>query len=493
MNAVELSRATLSRLRPPVRAPRFDPSAVRPGIVHLGLGNFHRAHMARYTHDLMARRPDALQWGTVGAGLLPADRRMRDSLAPQDCLYTLVERSGGDETVSVIGSLAGFAFAGDSSAGLLDAIAAPGVRVVSLTVTENGYCLNRSTKRLDPDHPSVRQDLADPARPRSAIGVIVEALERRRAAGHPAFTALSCDNIQHNGQVLRDAVLALASLRDPALAGWIEAEAAFPSSMVDRITPVTAPADVAALEERYGVRDRWPVFSETFSQWVVEDRFAVGRPAGEEVGTQFVADVSPYEAMKLRLLNASHLAVAGLGRLAGCTYVDECLRDPGIHAYMAALMDRETGPTVPPVPGINLAAYKRTLLERFGNPAIRDTVERVNTDAPLNVLLDPIRDRLRDGAGVELLALALAAWLRRVRGEDEQGRPIEVRHPLAALLRDRAVAGGGDPGPLLGVEALFGDLGSDPRLALPVRRWLASLYDVGSRRTLARARAELGF
>ncbi|GAA0569514.1 mannitol dehydrogenase family protein [Craurococcus roseus] len=493
MGAVELSRANLSRLRPPVRAPRFDPSAVRPGIVHLGLGNFHRAHMARYTHDLMERRPDALRWGIVGAGLLPADRRMRDSLVPQDGLYTLVERNGAEEAVSVIGSLAGVVFAGESSAELLDAIDRDGVRIVSLTVSEDGYCLNRSTKRLDPQHPMVRQDLAEPGRPRSAIGVIVEAYRRRRAAGRPAFTALSCDNIQHNGEVLKGAVIGLAGMRDPALAAWIGAEAAFPSSMVDRITPVTDPADVSALEGRHGVRDRWPVFSETFSQWVVEDRFAAGRPAWEEVGAQFVSNVAPYEAMKLRLLNGSHLAVAGLGRLAGYTCMDECLRDPDIHAYMAALMDRETGPTVPPVPGIDLAAYKRTLLERFGNAAIRDTVERINTDAPLNVLLDPIRDRLRDNGAVDLLALALAAWLRRVRGEDEEGRPIELRHPLAALLRERAAAGGADPGPLLGVEALFGDLGADPRLASPVRRWLASLYEAGSKRTLARARAELGF
>ena len=492
MLAVELNRSNLPRLRPPVRVPGFDPSAVSAGIVHLGLGNFHRAHMARYTHDLMERRADALQYGIVGAGLLP-DRRMHESLAPQDGLYTLVERSGAGESVTVIGSLAGLVFAGDSSADLLDAVDGTGVRIVSLTVTENGYCLDRSTKRLDPEHPTVRQDLAEPARPRSAIGVLLEAYRRRRDAGRPAFTALSCDNIQHNGEVLRGAVLALAELRDPALAGWIEAEAAFPSTMVDRITPVTDAADVSALKERYGVRDRWPVFSETFSQWVIEDRFAAGRPAWEEVGAQFVADVAPYEAMKLRLLNASHLAVSGLGRLAGYTLVDECLRDPDIAAYMAALMERETGPTVPPVPGIDLAAYKRTLLERFANPAIRDTVERVNTDAPLNVLLDPIRDRLRDGAGVELLALALAAWLRRVRGEDEQGRLIEVRHPLAAPLRERAIAGGDDPGPLLGIEALFGDLGADARLADPVRRWLASLYAVGSRRTLARARIELGF
>ncbi len=493
MSTIDLNRANLSRLRAPVRIPAYDVAAVTPGIVHLGLGGFHRAHMARYTHALMERRPDALAFGIVGAGLRPADRAMFDSLAPQDGLYTLVERSGTEETATVIGSLAGLAYAGEGTDALLDAAADPRIRIVSLTVTENGYCLNRATKQLDPEHPLIRRDLADPVRPASAIGVVVEALRRRRDAAQPPFTALSCDNIQHNGSVLREAVLALARLRDPALAAWIEHEAAFPSTMVDRITPVTSPADIAHVAEHYGIADRWPVVCEAFTQWIVEDRFPAGRPAWEEVGAQFVADVAPYEAMKLRLLNASHLAVAGLGRLAGLTYIDETMREPLLRDYMAALMDRETGPTVPPVPGIDLPDYQRTLIERFANPAIKDTVERVNTDAPLNVLLDPIRARLDADQGVELLALALASWMRRVRGEDEAGQPIDVRHPLAALLRERAIAGGADPTPLLAIEPLFGDLGQDPRLAEPVGRWLASLYAQGSLRTMQEARDKRAF
>ena len=492
MSSVELNRANLPLLRPPVRVPGYDVGQVTPGIVHLGLGGFHRAHMARYTHELMERRADALAYGIVGAGLRPADRAMMDSLEPQDGLYCLVERSGESEAVSVIGSLAGLAYAGESSSALLDAIADPRTRIVSLTVTENGYCLNPATKVLDPEHPLIRRDLADPARPASAVGVVVEALRRRRAAGTAPFTALCCDNIQHNGTVLRDAVLALAGLRDPALAAWIADAVAFPSTMVDRITPVTAPGDLAHLADRYGVRDRWPVVCETFTQWIIEDRFPAGRPAWEEVGAQFVGDVAPYEAMKLRLLNGSHLAVAGLGRLLGMTYIHETMRSP-LREYMAALMDRETGPTLPDVPGIDLADYKRTLIERFANPAIQDTVERVNTDAPLNVLLDPIRARLADGGGIGLLALALAAWMRRVRGEDERGQPIELRHPLAALLRERAVAGGPDPAPLLAIEPLFGELGRDPRLAAPVGHWLASLHGEGSQATLLRAREELAF
>ena len=487
MDAVELNRSNLSRLRPPVRVPAYDVARIAPGIVHLGLGGFHRAHMARYTHDLFDRDPESRGWAIVGAGLLPGDRRMHDSLAPQDWLYTLVERSGGDATMTVIGSLATVIFAGESSEALLAEIDSPAIRIVSLTVTENGYCLNPSTKRLDPEHRLIRQDLAETTSPHSAIGIIVEAFRRRREAGASAFTALSCDNIQHNGEVLREAVLTLARMRDPELAAWIERQASFPSTMVDRITPVTAPQDVEALERDYGIVDKWPVFSETFTQWVIEDRFVQGRPAWETVGAQFVDDVAPYEFMKLRLLNGSHLAVAGLGRLAGYTYIHEAMADERISRCMAALMDRETEPTLKPVPGVDLAAYKRTLIERFANPAIKDTVERVNTDAPINVLVDPIRDRIASGGDIPLLALALAAWLRRVRGEDEQGGRIDVRHPLAEQLRERAIEGDAYPRPLLGISSLFGELGTDPRVVEPVGRWLRSLYEDGSRATIERA------
>ena len=493
MAAVALNRSTLRGFGPPVRLPGYDPASVTPGIVHLGLGGFHRAHMARYTHALMELDPAALAWGIAGAGLMPGDGRMHDSLAPQDGLYTLVERSGSGETVTIVGSIPLVIFGGDSPAALLDAIDGPAIRIVSLTVTENGYCLDPATRRLDPQHARIRADLAAPETPRSAIGVIVEAYRRRRAGGGAAFTAMTCDNIQHNGDVLRDAVLTLAGLRDGGLAEWISAQASFPNTMVDRITPVTAEADIAHLENSYGIADRWPVVCEDFTQWVIEDRFVAGRPAWERVGAQFVADVAPYEMMKLRLLNGSHLAIAALGRLMGYTYIHETMEDPKLRCYMAALMDRETGPTLPPVPGIDLEDYKRTLIARFANPAIRDTVERVNTDAPLNVLVVPVGARLAMGGGVDLLALGLAAWMRRVRGTDEQGRPIDVRHPLAAVLRQKAEEGGADPGALLSLRQLFGDLGNDPRLLQPLRHWLESLYQVGSRATLTRAAAELGF
>lgn len=489
MKPIALNRGTLASLGAAAEIPRFAPASVTAGIAHFGLGGFHRAHMARYMHELMERDPAALNWGILGCLLMPSDRRMGESLTPQDNLYTLIEREGTQERVRIIASLAGLVDATASSAPLLARLDDPAIRIVSLTVTEHGYCLNAATKRLDPDHPLIRTDLGSPEMPRSAIGVIVEMLRRRWRVGKAPPTLLSCDNIQHNGEVLRAAVLALASLRDETLATWIEREVAFPSTMVDRITPVTSPADIEYLAARHGIADRWPVVSESFSQWVIEDRFPQGRPAWEDVGAQFVADVAPYEFMKLRLLNASHLAVSGLGQLAGYVTIDESLADPRIRAVMAALMDRETGPTLPAIPGVDLGTYKARLIQRFANPAIRDTVQRVNTDAPINYLLDPIRDRLRTGGNITFLSLALAAWLRRVRGTDGHGNPLTVTHPHAASLREKANEGGADPRPLLGIETLFGALGHNTTLIAATQRWLAALYDDGIEATLDKAAA----
>ena len=449
--------------------------------------------MARYTHDLMDRRVDASQWGIVGVGTLPTDVRVREALASQDALYTLVERQDKDEAATAIGSVCRVIFAGESSQAALDAIDDPAIRIVSLTVTENGYCRNAATRTLDREHPSIVYDLAHPEQPRSPVGILVEAYRRRMARHACAFAALSCDNIQHNGVVLRDAVLALAGWRDQAVADWIAANASFPCTMVDRITPVTTPAQVEDFSTRFEVVDRWPIFCERFRQWVIEDDFVAGRPAWEEVGARFVADVTPYEFMKLRLLNASHLAIAGLGRLMGFRYIDETIREPSLRSYMRALMDRETGPTLRLVPGVDLDEYKRQLIERFGNVAIKDTVDRVNADAPVSYLLDPIRDRLAAGAKVDLLALALAAWMRRVRGVDETGNRISVVHPMADLLRERASAGGPDPLPLLSIRKLFGDLIDSGAFVATLKAWLTSLHANGAAATLSNARRKLVF
>lgn len=479
-----LDRSVLRSLPAGLTAPRFEVDRVVPGIVHLGVGGFHRAHMARYTHDLMDLDDSSLEWGIVGAGLRSNDRPLLTALADQQGLYTLVERDTDGEQATVIGSISRVIDASVSSDTLLNAIDDASVRIVSLTVTEHGYCLDRATKTLDLDSPAITHDLAHPHEPASAIGILVEAYARRLTGKLPAFTALSCDNIQHNGNVLKEAVLSFARLRDPVLAAWIKSEAVFPNTMVDRITPIPSEEQIAAFQAKTGIADRAPLLAEPYRQWVIEDRFVSGRPAWEKVGAQFVDDVAPYEFMKLRLLNTSHLVIAGLGQLAGYDLIDQALGDPLIRRTMQSLMDRETGPTLPAVPGIDLEAYKAELIRRFANSAIRDTVARVNADAPINLLLDPIRDRLEANEPIDVLALGLAAWLRRVRGEDEVGRRWPVHHPLAAELRARAIEGNSDPRPLLSIRELFGDLGKDPRLTSSVGRWLANLYHVGTKQTL---------
>jgi mannitol 2-dehydrogenase len=487
-SAVALRQGSLHRVNPRVKTPKYDRTELKTGIVHLGFGGFHRAHMARYTHDLMEMDPSALSWGIAGVGLMPADKKNRDNLAPQDGLYTLVERDGKHEHVAVIGSISQIIYAGESTAAVVAEIEKASTRIVSLTVTENGYCLNPVAGTLDHEHALIKKDLATPEQPHSAIGVIVESYRRRRDRGMPAFTSLSCDNIQHNGHVLHDAVMALAQLRDPSLAQWIGKNASFPNTMVDRITPVTKLEDIDYIRATYQIDDRWPVICEGFTQWVIEDKFVAGRPAWEKVGAQFVPDVGPYEVMKLRLLNASHLAVACLGDLAGYTYIHETMSDPRFRIFMAALMDKETGPTLAPVPGIDLPVYKKTLIERFANPAIKDTVERVTSDALLNTVLASIRDRLKANQSVDLLTLALAGWMRRLRGDvNEKGREISVRHPMVDVLKAKATEGGVNPASLLSITQLFGDLGQDQRLVQPLQRHLASIYEAGSLKTLETA------
>jgi mannitol 2-dehydrogenase len=482
-----LGAARLADLADRVPVPTYDRASVVPGIVHIGVGGFHRAHQARYVDDLM-NRGLALDWGIVGIGLLPQDARMRDVLQAQDGLYTLVEKEpGGELRPRVIGSIVDYLFAPDDPEAVLRRMTDPATRIVSLTVTEGGYHVNQSTGEFDPGDADVQADLVPGATPRTAFGYVVEALARRRAAGVAPFTVMSCDNIQGNGHVAGAMIGAFAALRDPELAAWIAAEVAFPNSMVDRITPVTTDDDRDLLAMRFGVDDGWPVVCEPFSQWVLEEHFPLGRPPLEEAGVQVVADVEPYELMKLRLLNVGHQAIGYLGYLAGYRYAHEVSRDPLFVDFVLGYMEHEGTPTLAPVPGVDLASYRRELVERFANPHIRDTLARLCAESSDRIpkwLVPVVRHQLDHDGEVRRSALVIASWARYAEGVDEQEAPIEVVDRRREEVMARAAQQRDDPLAFLRDPALFGDLVDEPRFTTPYAAALASLHQVGARRTL---------
>ncbi|WP_225730193.1 MULTISPECIES: mannitol dehydrogenase family protein [unclassified Nocardia] len=480
-----LGRRTLPELAAKVSVPGYDRSEIRTGIVHFGVGGFHRAHQARYL-DLLHELGAAREWGICGVGVLPADRRMRDALTGQDCLYTLCVAEGTDAwTPRVVGSIVEYLYAPDDPEAVIEKLAGPDIRIVSLTITEGGYNFVAATGEFDATNPAILADLAPDAVPATVFGLVTAALARRRARGLAPFTIMSCDNIAGNGDVARRSFTAFARLRDPELAEWISRAGAFPNSMVDRITPVTTAPMISELARRYGVDDAWPVLTEPFTQWVLEDRFPLGRPEFERVGVQVVDDVAPYESMKLRLLNGSHQALAYLGHLAGYRLVHDAVADPAFARFVSRYMAAEALPTLPPVPGIDLAAYRRTLLERFGNAAIGDTIARLATDASDRIpkwVLPVVRDQLALGGEIDCAAMIIAGWARYCTGIDEQGEPIEIVDPL----RERLVAAArdGDPVAFLADRELFGDLIDEPRFVAAYRKALDSLLTRGARATV---------
>jgi mannitol-1-phosphate/altronate dehydrogenase len=467
--------------------PTYDRSALTPAVVHFSVGGFHRSHQLLYFDELAERRLST-DWGVVGVGL--HSRTMKDALAPQDHLYTVVERSPDGERARVVGVMVDYHFAPDSPSVVLDLLADERTRMVSLTITGSGYRLCPDSGDFDADDVDVRWDLEHPGRPRTVFGFLVEALDRRRRTGLPPFTVVSCDNMHRNGDAARDAVVGFARLRDEVLARWIADRVAFPSSMVDRITPHTTPEQREAVARRYGVDDRWPVITEPFSQWVIEDEFSHGRPPLDEVGVRFVSDVARYELMKTRLLNASHCALGYLGSLAGYASIDRVMADPLLAEYVQELMDVEVTPLLPPPEGIDLELYKRTLLQRFANPAIADQLYRLcrrgSTKMPHH-LLPSLRQALDEGRPHRLLTLAVAAWFRYLRGVDPHGLRFEVDDPRAAELQALALAGGTDPRPLLRERSIFGDLADRPEFVTELRAALEQLERDGVRVALAAA------
>jgi mannitol 2-dehydrogenase len=472
-----------------VDVPTYDRSQVSSGIVHIGVGGFHRAHQAMYLDALM-NQGKALDWGITGIGLLPSDQKMHEVLHAQDCLYTLVVKDAdGTMHPRVIGSIIDYLFAPADPEAVLRRMSDPAIRIVSLTITEGGYLVNQATGEFDARNEGIQADLQPGAVPSTAFGFVTEALARRRAAGVEPFTVMSCDNIEGNGHVAHKMIGAFARLKDAELADWLEENVSFPNCMVDRITPVTNDRDRELIAERFGVEDGWPVVCEPFTQWALEDRFPAGRPPYDEVGVQLVPDVTPYELMKLRLLNASHQGLCYLGYLSGYRYAHEVCSDPLFTGFLLGYMDDEASPTLAPVPGVDLESYKHQLIERFANPEIKDTLARLCAESSDRIpkwLLPVVRAELAIGGPVTRSALVVAAWARYAEGIDEEGEPIDIVDNRKQAVMERAQQQGTDKLAFLRDPDLFGDLVEDERFTKEYVAALDSLHEHGARATLQR-------
>lgn len=483
-----LNPALLGQLPATVAVPRYDRSKIGQAIVHIGLGNFHRAHQALYLDDLFNTQGPG-PWGICGVGLLPQDQAMAEALRPQDLLYTLVERDEGVETARVIGTQRGYLHAPSEPDAVIQRLADPETRIVSITVTEGGYYLDHGTGELDQNHPNLRHDLDKPGdAPVSLYGYLTEALNRRRKAGAAPFTVLSCDNLQSNGELAGRMLTAFSRLRDAELGRWIETNVTFPNCMVDRITPVTTDLHREQVKALLGgITDAWPVVAEPFRQWVVEDKFCNGRPDLAAVGVQMTPDVHPYELMKIHLLNAGHQMLCHYGVLLGYVTADEAMRDADIRALLNRYMDT-VRPLIHEPPGVNLVEYQQTLISRFANPSVKDQLSRIAFYASSGIpkfVLPIAREQLKQGKPMAIFGLLIAGWIRYLGGTDDAGKPITPTDPLRDELQRQVQRGDADPTPFLGLHQIFGsDLPRAEPFVSAVRQALASLYANGTRATL---------
>ncbi|MCB9875676.1 MAG: mannitol dehydrogenase family protein [Planctomycetaceae bacterium] len=477
---INLNQKNLSRLPRAISRPTYDRDRLTTGIVHVGVGGFHRSHEAFYTDELL-QSGDATGWGICGVGLREFDRRMAKVLKEQDHLYTMiVKHPDGHREARVIGSIVDFMMGCDNPAAVIDRMADVDTKIVSLTITEGGYNLDPATGEFDGSNPDAQHDVENPSTPRLVFGYLTAALKKRRQLGLPAFTVQSCDNIQHNGDLTRRMLLGFARMQDAALADWIEEEVAFPNAMVDRITPVTTDADIEYLRSEFNLIDQWPVACEPFCQWVIEDHFSAGRPRWQDVGVQFVPNVTPYEKMKLRLLNAGHSVLGILGSVFGYQTIDECMRDDLFATYLRQFFDREATPVLDPVEGIDLDEYKASLVERFGNPSIGDRLARIclESSSKLPVFLIPtIRDNLSRGASIQYAALVIAAWCYYSdKHADRHGKALEVTDELKTDLHQAASATSEDPLSFVKFKPVFGDLASDERFTTTYVKMVERVY-----------------
>ncbi|TDX74950.1 mannitol 2-dehydrogenase [Rathayibacter sp. PhB151] len=491
MSAEELRSLADEWAHPKVPVPTYDRHGLTAGIVHFGVGGFHRAHQAMVIDRLLAQG-EARDFAICGVGVLEQDRRMKQVMDAQDGLYTLVlKHPDGTREARVIGSIIEYLLAVDDPEAVIEKMASPSTRIVSLTVTEGGYNFHRITGEFDETTPAVRADVeaaGEGRAPQTVFGLVSAALQRRRERGIEPFTVMSCDNIAGNGHVAKKMFTAYARLIDPDLADWMTEAVHFPNSMVDRITPVTSDEDRTEVRDVHRIDDAWPVVAEPFFQWVLEDDFPLGRPPFEDAGVQLVEDVEPYELMKLRLLNASHQGLCYFGYLMGYRFAHEATADPRIARFLRAYMDDEATPTLPPVPGIDLEDYKATLIERFQNPEVRDTLARLCAESSDRIpkwLLPVVLANLETGGNIVLSAGIVASWARYAEGFDEDGEPIVVVDRLAEQLTRAAREQHEDRLSFLRDRDVFGDLIDQPRFVDAYVDALDSLLLQGAAETVA--------
>ncbi len=477
---IQLNQDNLQEVGSRMSVPKYTRGADKSGIVHIGVGGFHRAHLAYYLHQLKTDG-EASEWGICGIGLREADTKLHDIFKKQDYLYTLiVKHPDGKIESEVIGSIVDFKMGTDTPEQVIARMADAGTKIVSLTITEGGYNFNPNTGEFNFDNPDIQHELQNTHDPKTVYGFLTAALKRRRDAGLPAFTILSCDNIEHNGDMMRKMLLSFAEAQDVGLAEWIAQEVSFPNSMVDRITPVTTKADIETLAQNYGVHDAWPVTCEPFIQWVVEDNFSNGRPEFEKVGVQFVPDVGPYEKMKLRLLNAGHSVLGLLGVIHGHPTINACMEDETFVTYLRAFMDTEVTPILGNIEGIDLDNYKDTLLQRFANPNIKDSVGRICSESSAKLpkfLIATIHDNLATGGSIKFASLVIAAWCYYSdKGIDRHGHPIEIIDDMSSELHQAAKQTTADPLAFIRQESLFGNLVKNERFTKLYTEMVQEIY-----------------
>ncbi len=482
---ISLMNHTLARMPDGVRVPRYDRASLTPGIVHIGLGNFHRAHQAWYLHRLMDEGL-AHDWAIIGAGVRPADATQREKLKAQDCLTTLVELGPSGKSAEIVGSMIDYLPVEEGNWTLIDAMADPAIRIVSMTVTEGGY-YTKPDGSFDADHADIKHDAATPDAPRTAFGAMVAALKRRRDAGTGPFTGQSCDNLQGNGAILRRTVLGIAELTDLNLAEWIDSNCTFPNSMVDCIVPATGPRELALVREQFGIGDNVPVIHENFRQWVIEDDFCAGRPGWDKAGATFCDRVHDFEMMKLRILNAGHQLLANAGEILSIETISGCMAHEKIRTFFGKVQRDEIAPQVHPVPGMTPANYIDLIERRFSNPKIVDTTRRVAFDGAsrhTGFLLPMVRERLKSGGTIDGLALAEALWARMCAGTREDGSHIAPNDPFWEQLTRAAAIAKDRPQAWLDQTQFYGTLGDNAEFSHAFARHLKAIWADGTEAAL---------